>query len=133
MILSNLMTRIQKLVPRLLLLGHDLLRHCKALLDLHSDCLVVNGESIPLVTSSNNKTSVISRVTIPKRTVIPPNSAVRLKCHISEFFIEPVENNLGLLVPNIVCSADENPIVCFVNPTEKYRTIKKGVLVGNAY
>ena len=113
-----------------MLLGHDLLRRCKALLDLHSDCLVVNGESIPLVTSSNNKTSVISRVTISKRTVIPPNSAVRLKCNISEklkeFFFEPVENNLGLLVPSIVCSANENPIVCFVNPTEKYRTLKKG-------
>ncbi|KAH3792665.1 hypothetical protein DPMN_146164 [Dreissena polymorpha] len=28
-----------------MLLGHDLLRHIKALIDLHADCLLINGES----------------------------------------------------------------------------------------
>ncbi|KAH3848627.1 hypothetical protein DPMN_091007 [Dreissena polymorpha] len=51
-----------------MLLGHDLLRHFKALIDLHSDCLLINGESIPLNTTFRDK-PVVAKVIMFKRTV----------------------------------------------------------------
>ncbi|KAH3772399.1 hypothetical protein DPMN_173737 [Dreissena polymorpha] len=56
-----------------MLLGHDLLCNFKALIDLHSDYLLVNGESIPLNTTLRDKPVVA-------RTVVPPNSVVRVPC-----------------------------------------------------
>ncbi|KAH3690502.1 hypothetical protein DPMN_191446 [Dreissena polymorpha] len=51
-----------------MLLGQDLLRNFKALIDLHSDCLLVNGERIPLNTTFRDK-PVVAKVIMFKRTV----------------------------------------------------------------
>lgn len=119
-----------------MLLGHDLLHHFEALLDLHSDCLLVNGERIPLTTTFKDDKPVVARVCVTKRTVVPPNSAVRVKCtmngKLGDYCIEPVAD-LKLLMPKVVRAANEDPLVCLVNPTDCFRTVRKGTVVGDAY
>ncbi|KAH3848188.1 hypothetical protein DPMN_090547 [Dreissena polymorpha] len=97
-----------------MLLGHDLLCHFKALIDLHSDCLLVNGKSIPLNTTFRDKPVVA-------RTVVPPNSVVRVPCtlegRLGAHYMEPV-NNLKVLMPKVIREANEVPVVCLVNPSD---------------
>ncbi|KAH3739696.1 hypothetical protein DPMN_046356 [Dreissena polymorpha] len=64
-----------------MLLGHDLLRHFKALIVLHSDCLWINDESIPLNTTFRDK-PVVAKVIMSKRTEVPQNSVVRVPCKL---------------------------------------------------
>ncbi|KAH3792664.1 hypothetical protein DPMN_146163 [Dreissena polymorpha] len=71
-----------------------------------------------------------------KRTVVPPNSVVRVPCKLEgtlgAYYIEPV-NNLQVLVPKFIRAANKVILVCFVNPTDQFKTIKKNVVVGNAF
>jgi len=118
-----------------MLLGHDLLHHLGALLDLQTDCLLINNESIPLITTFRQGNPRVARVTIAKRAVIPPKSVLRVKCrmtaNLDTYYIEPAAN-LKLAVPRIVRAKNEAPLVCFVNSSESFHTLKKGKIVGNA-
>ncbi|KAH3813547.1 hypothetical protein DPMN_142008 [Dreissena polymorpha] len=118
-----------------MLLGHDLLCHFKASIDLHSDCLLVNGESIPLNTTFRDK-PVVADVIMSKRTVVPPNSVVRVPCKLEgklgAYNMEPV-NNLQVLMPCIIRATNEGPVVCLENQSDQLKAINKGVVVGNAY
>ena len=71
-----------------MLLGHDILHHLGVLLDLQTDTLILKDERIPLTTSFKEGKPVIGRVSINKRTVVPPNSTVRLSCQLSTTFQE---------------------------------------------
>ncbi|KAH3876657.1 hypothetical protein DPMN_000505 [Dreissena polymorpha] len=117
-----------------MLLGHDLLRHFNALIDLHSDCLLVNGESIPLNTTFRDK-PVVEKVIMSKRKVVPPNSVVRVPCNLEgklgAYNMEPV-NNLHVLM-SVIRATNEDPVVCLENPSDHFKTIKKKAVVGNAY
>ena len=119
-----------------MLLGHDILHHLGVLLDLKTDSMLVNGESIPLKTTFKDGQSIVARVSIQKRTVIPPNTAVRVKCNLNaklkDYYVEP-NKELKLAVPRIVRREHEDPLMCFVNHTENFQTLKKGKLVGHAY
>ncbi|KAH3796834.1 hypothetical protein DPMN_150409 [Dreissena polymorpha] len=116
------------------LLGHDLLRHFKALIDLHSDCLLINGESIPLNTTFRDK-PVVAKVIMSRRTEVPQNSVVRVPCKLEGKFgaynMEPVYN-LQVLMP-VIRVTKEDPVVCLENPSDQFKTTKKMVVVGNAY
>ncbi|KAH3782313.1 hypothetical protein DPMN_160225 [Dreissena polymorpha] len=100
-----------------MLLGHDLLCHFKALIDLHSDCPLVKDESIPLNTTFRDKPVVA-------RTVVPPNSVVRVPCTLEGWlgahYMEPV-NNLKVLMPKVIRVANEIPVVCLVNPSDQFK------------
>ena len=67
-----------------MLLGLDFLLRQKVDLELNDRCMVFRekGErvSIEVVKSDN----MVAKVTIRKTTRIPPNSAVRLQCEITE-------------------------------------------------
>ncbi|KAH3857646.1 hypothetical protein DPMN_100257 [Dreissena polymorpha] len=119
-----------------MLLGHDLLLHLGVLLDLKSDTLVINNEHIPLNTHFKDGKPVVARVTIAKRTVVPPNSVVRLKCdmcvQMKDYFVEP-KTDMKLVVPRVVRHGGDCPVVSFINPSENYRVLKKGSIIGNAY
>ena len=41
-------------------------------------------------------------------------------------------SELSVLMPRTVCAKGNKPVVCLVNPTDRYRTFKKGTIIGNA-
>ena len=119
-----------------MLLGHDIVHHLGVLLDLQTDTLILKDERIPLTTSFKDGKPVIARVSINKRTVVPPNYTVRLLCQLSTPFqeyygIEPMDE-ISVLMPSTGCAKGTKPVVCLVNPTDRYRTFEKGTIIGNA-
>ena len=119
-----------------MLLGHDLLHHLGVCLDWQTETMMLNGERIPLTTTFKDSRVTVARVSISKRTVVPPNSVVRLTCKLNtkmkeDYVIEPVDE-LKLLMPRTVCTADSEPVVCLVNPSDSWKTLKKGTVIGSA-
>ena len=59
-------------------------------------------------------------ITVVKRQVIPPDSVVRVKCHLQrempDYKIEPVED--AMLIPKILRAAGTDPVLCVLNPTD---------------
>ncbi|KAH3870879.1 hypothetical protein DPMN_034070 [Dreissena polymorpha] len=120
-----------------MLLGHDILHHLGILHDMASDTLLLNGERIPVLTSFKESTPKVARVIIPRRTVIPPNSVLRVKCTLSsemnaDFYFQKNEE-LELLAPRVVRSKGQKPVICLLNPSEHYQTLKKGKIIGNVF
>ena len=120
-----------------MLLGHDLLHHLGVCLDLRTDTLVLNEEVIPISTSFKDKRVTVARVSIGKRVKVPPNSVVRLTCQLNtkmqeDYYIEPMDK-LKVFMPRTVCTAESEPIICLINPTDSLKTLKKGAIIGSAY
>ncbi|KAH3838408.1 hypothetical protein DPMN_111817 [Dreissena polymorpha] len=119
-----------------MLLGHDLLHHLGAKIDLKADSLIVKGEKISLNTNFKEKQPVAARVTVSKRTVVPPNSVVRVECCINtpmnDNYVEPCQG-LDVVVPRVVRAAGEKPLICFVNSSDNFQTLKRGKLIGIAH
>ena len=76
-----------------MLLSHGLLHLLGVLLDMHSNTLVLNDEKIPVETIFKDGKPAVARVSLTKRVVVPPNSAVRLPCKmdttLDDYYIEP--------------------------------------------
>ena len=113
----------------IMLLGHDLLHHLGVCLDLRTDTLVLNEEVIPISTSFKDKRVTVARVSIGKRVKVPPNSVVRLTCKLNtkmqeDYYIEPMDK-LNVFMPRTVCTADSEPIICLINPTDSLKALKK--------
>ena len=120
-----------------MLLGHDLLHHLGVCLNLRTDTLVLNEEVIPISTSFKDKRVTVARVSIGKRVKVPPNSVVRLTCKLNtkmqeDYYIEPMDK-LKVFMTRTVCTADSEPIICLINPTDSLKTLKKGAIIGIAY
>ena len=119
-----------------MLLGFDILCHRgKCVLDMPNGILTFDGQEIPLDVGSSGHVQV-ARVTVARRRVIPPNSAIKIPCQLSrempDYVIEPVEN-LKVLAPRVVRDAGEEPVMCLVNVSDRYRLIKKGAEIARAY
>ena len=54
---------------------------------------------------------------------------------LDDYYIEPGDLVMkrGILMPHIVRSSEENPVVCLVNPTSSYKTFNKKEIIANAY
>ena len=120
-----------------MLLGHDLLHHLGVCLDMRSDTLILNEDRIPITTSFKDYKLTVARVSVKKKVIVPPNSVVRLPCKMNaemqeDYFIEPVDK-LKVLMPRTVCLASTEPTVCLVNPSDSFRTLKKGAVIGDAF
>ena len=120
-----------------MLLGHDLLHHLGVCLDMQTDTLVLNGERIPITTSFKDSRLIVARVSVRKIVTVPPNSVVRLTVKLNtkiqeDYFVEPVDQ-LKVWMPRTVCSAETEPTICLVNPTDSLKTLKKGAVIGSAY
>ena len=120
-----------------MLLGHDLLHHLGVCLDMQTDTLVLNGERIPVTTSFKHSRLIIARVSMRKRVTVPPNSVVLFTCKLNtkiqeDYSVEPVDQ-LKVWMPRTVCSAETEPTICLVNPTDSLTTLKKGAVIGSAY
>ncbi|CAG2188812.1 unnamed protein product [Mytilus edulis] len=91
-----------------MLLGLDFLVRAKVILDCRKLVFFINGEALPMVHGDvglvppAERHSKIAKITVPHRTVIPPNSVVQLESDLSaeltDFIIEP-NKEIDLLIP----------------------------------
>ena len=125
------------LIEQEMLLGFDILVNTdRSILDMVKGNLTFDDQVIDLNVGSQGQAPSVARVTVAKRQVIPPNSVMRVKCSLDHeltvYVIEPVDN-LKVLAPRVVRKAGEEPLLCLVNPSDKYRLIKKGKHIARAY
>ena len=120
-----------------MLLGFDILVHRgKSIIDMAQGTLMFDGQILHLNMEDSHGAPHIAKVTVIKRQVIPPNSVVRVKCHLQrempDYIIEPVED-AKMLIPKILRAAGTDPVLCVLNPTDRYRLLKKGSQIAKAY
>lgn len=76
-------------------------------------------------------------MSVQREVTVPPNSVARLTCKMNtqmkeDYFIEPVDD-LKVLKPRTVCSAETEPIICLMNPADSLRTLTSGTVISSAY
>ena len=91
-----------------MLLGHDLLYHWGVIHDMRTDTLLVDEERLQLNTKFKED--------------------VNLR---SDYCIEPM-NYMYLEVPRTLRKKDTDPVLCLINPSDRYHTIKKGKVSATA-
>lgn len=73
---------------------------------------------------------------LKKRTVVPPHSVVhvpaQLERKMEQYVIEPCNENLPILIPRCLYKNQEQPVVCLVNASDRYFTIKRNTVVAIA-
>lgn len=76
-----------------MLLGLDFLYKYNVVLDCSKNIFVINGETLPMDYGKPKKVPKVSKVTVPGKTVIPPNSAIhingKLSSEMENYIIEP--------------------------------------------
>ena len=85
---------------------------------------------------SGGASPVVSRVRVAKRQVIPPNSVVKIKCKLDQELTSYVVEPLGkarLMIPRVLREGGTDPIICVINPSDRYRLAKKGMEIGRAF
>ena len=71
--------------------------------------------------------------------MVPSNSVVRVACklddHLGDYYLESGDliHQKKVLMPYIVRSAGDSPIICLVNPTNNFKTLKKNEIIANAH
>jgi transposase InsO family protein len=122
----------EKVTPTVLKMGDTVLTMAE------EDTLSFDGQVLPL--NVNQKTvspgPTIARVTVAKRRVVPPNSVAHITCEMDEnlksYIIEPSKQCQRVLIPRTVHSEKSSPVVCVVNPSDKYVLLKKGTELAQA-
>ena len=84
-------------IQQAMLLGFDILVHQgKSIIDMAQGTLMFDGQILNLNMEDSHGAPQIAKITVVKRQVIPPNSVVRVKCHLQrempDYIIEPVED-----------------------------------------
>ena len=122
-----------------MLLGFDILHGVgRAILDLAKGMLYFDGMCITLDGDAHIRDPQVARITVARRRVVPPNSVAQIHCNIdrgmSDYVIEPVGKYQGkLLIPRVIREGNSHPIMCVVNPSDRYRLLAKGKDIGRAY
>ncbi|VDI27328.1 Hypothetical predicted protein [Mytilus galloprovincialis] len=124
-----------------MLLGLDFLVRAKVILDCRKLVFFINGEALPMIHGDVglvppvNKIARVAKITVPHRTVIPPNSVVQLESDLSaeltDFIIEP-NKEIDLLIPRGYYNASVLPCVSLLNVTNNKIVLQKGTLLGEA-
>ncbi|CAG2255195.1 tatD [Mytilus edulis] len=124
-----------------MLLGLDFLVRAKVILDCRKLVFFINGEALPMVHGDVglvppvNAIARVAKITVPHRTVIPPNSVVQLESDLSaeltDFIIEP-NKEIDLLIPRGYYNASVLPCVSLLNVTNNKIVLQKGTLLGEA-
>ncbi|KAK3105322.1 hypothetical protein FSP39_022517 [Pinctada imbricata] len=120
-----------------LLLGLDFLQDHDTVIDLKSYMVSFGEEKIPIKQINDTKSTKhvnIYKISIQKRTVIPPNTMkfIKLKTDIPShepLAIQPRNIHQELFCPNSVVSPI-NPYVAIRNLSSRYLTLKKNVDIG---
>ncbi|KAH3844605.1 hypothetical protein DPMN_086864 [Dreissena polymorpha] len=98
--------------------------------------LIFDGQTINLDIGSTDGQTRVAEVRVGKRRVIPPNSVVQLKCTMPRYDVDYIVesfSNSKLLIPRVVRSAGSDPVLCLVNPTDRFRLLKKNTLIARAF
>jgi hypothetical protein len=119
------------------ILGIYFLEKQRAVIDLSDYSIRLNGQNIPsvIINTAENQHVKIYRVKTTKRIVIPPYTKQVL---IVEFDKEPDEDVVvqptsfqnGPLIPNSLCPGKITVPLVVQNPTDSYKTIRKGCQIG---
>lgn len=119
-----------------MLLGLNFMVTYGVVLDLKSHTLSVGGERLDLTSGPKGIIPVVSNVVVSKRTVVPPHSVVhvpaQLEREMKQYVIEPCNENLPILIPRCLYKNQNKPVVCLVNASDRYFTIKSNTVVGRA-
>ena len=119
-----------------MLLGIDFLRRHQVDIHINESRLVLGTEQIPMQFGAGNK-SKVAKVSIPKTTVIPPNTVKRVLCKMSEpleeFLFEPSQDLTSeVLMLRTVHGPGEEAELYIINPTDHNVRFKGGHNIGNA-
>ncbi|MEW8548561.1 MAG: retropepsin-like aspartic protease [Candidatus Thiodiazotropha sp.] len=111
-----------------MLLGIDFLEKHKADIDICERQLKLDGITLPMQLSSDGKPPKVARVILNKRTVVPPNSVVKVKGFTEmgdqPYTIEP-DHESKVLIPRTLYDGGSEPVICLVNVTERNVLIKR--------
>ncbi|XP_071083966.1 uncharacterized protein [Haliotis cracherodii] len=118
------------------LLGLDFFVPQGAHLDLTQQLLQIGSDTIEMTLCRSQKVPQVSRITVWKKTIIPPNSVQQLECPIpkqlSDFIIEPRLTSNDLLMPRTYQTGGSVPIVCLVNPSDHQVVLQPRQVLGVA-
>ena len=120
-----------------MLVGLDFLKRHQTITDLKNNTFTIGDDQIPLYCGPQSEIPIVAKVTVPKRTVVPPHSVVRipgqLDVDLSSFIVESSPQCQGpLLVPRCFFQ-DDKPTLCVFNPTESPYTLRKNAVIAQAY
>jgi hypothetical protein len=118
-----------------MLLGLDFLYKYIVILDCSKNKFVINGENLPMDYGKAKNVPEMSKVTVPGKTVIPLNSVIhingKMSSQIENYFIEP-DSDIPVMIPMHMYANQTNPRLCLVNASDRYYTIRKDTVVGEA-
>jgi hypothetical protein len=118
-----------------MLLGLDFLYKYIVILDCSKNKFVINGENLPMDYGKAKNVPEMSKVTVPGKTVIPLNSVIhingKMSSQIENYFIEP-DSDIPVMIPMHMYANQPNPRLCLVNASDRYYTIRKDTVVGEA-
>ena len=120
------------------IIGIDFLCHFGGKLDFQNYMFTLNDEEkgIHLFKTESGDTFEVYPVTIDRKTVIPPNSVVRILAKsslLNEIYAIHSVNSQGLLIPNTVVTRGGTHVpVQLVNDQNRYVRLKRGHVIRHA-
>lgn len=120
------------------ILGLDFLQYHRAVIDLDKNIVRINESNVPAILRGDKEGPVyqVSRVKISKKTVIPPHSAGKVKCELSNqvpglILCEVDEQYQGCLDETTLHQPKEDKIdLIYYNQTDRFITLKKDSPIG---
>ena len=119
------------------LLGLDFLYKHKVNVEMDPSCLRLHNEIIPMHLTSRKEAPKVARVSVAKRTVIPPHAARYVKCDLSNslsssvFCIEP-DTTSKVMCPRSIHQSGKDLYVYMLNVSDSHVTVKRSAEVGVA-
>ncbi|XP_053391395.1 uncharacterized protein LOC128554171 [Mercenaria mercenaria] len=118
-----------------MLLGFDFIYRERAIVNTRREVLDFGSWEVPLKMCGGFHPDRVARVTVGKRTVIPPASLAHVPCSgvdmSSSFFVEP-RHGLRVMIPRTLHSEGSNPVLVAVNLSDNFQVLKKGQWVATA-
>lgn len=100
-----------------------------------SKCKIGDNE-FHLNSDKNSIIPVVARVSIPHRTVIPPNTVVHVNGHLNtkmeNYIVEQCNYDLAVLVSRCYYKDQDQPRLCIANTTDRSFTIKRDTIIATA-
>ena len=120
------------------ILGIDFMFRFGAKIDLKNGLFSI-GKDVQYmhIIRNGDKPFEVSRVWVPRKIVIPPNTVqlVNVKTSLdsnSNFAVSPTNKNKGLMLPNLLVKGKRDVIVQLMNITDQYISLKKDHVLGLA-
>ena len=116
-----------------MLLGLDFMRKHGILINIPEEFVIVRDRKVPLAFS--NIGEKVANVTVCKTTIIPPNTCVKVPCHVSEamksFMVEAADDS-DLVIPPVACSCSQDVNIFVMNVHNHHIKLAKDKEIGQA-